>query len=81
MTDLTFLPMLYIWTNDSILSYVKMLSNVQDWIPNICGQHKNIEYLGLIIVRSIYIQQLEQGCYLPSPMRMRKLKRGVACVR
>ena len=26
MTDLTFLPMLYIWTDDSILSYVKMLS-------------------------------------------------------
>ena len=33
--------MLYIWTNASILSYVKMLSYAKDLIPDICGQHLN----------------------------------------
>ena len=37
MTDLTFLPMLYIWTDASKLSYVKMLSYAKDWIPQISG--------------------------------------------
>ena len=41
MTDLTFLPMLYIWTDASILSYVKMLPCAKDLIPDICGQHLN----------------------------------------
>ena len=41
MTDLTFLPMLYTWTDASILRYVKMLSYAKDLIPNICGQHLN----------------------------------------
>ena len=41
MTDLTFLPMLYIWTDASILSYVKMFSYAKDLIPDICGQHLN----------------------------------------
>ena len=30
MTDLTFLPVLYIWTNASILSYVKLLPYAKD---------------------------------------------------
>ena len=34
--DLTFLPMLYIWTDASVLSYVKM-SYAKDWIPQIGG--------------------------------------------
>ena len=41
VTDLTFLPMLYIWTDASKLSYVKMLSYADDLIPDICGQHLN----------------------------------------
>ena len=41
MTDLTFLPTLYIWTDASILSSVKMLLYVNDSIPDICGQHLN----------------------------------------
>ena len=41
MTDLTFLLMLYIWTDASILSYVKILSCGKDLIPDICGQHLN----------------------------------------
>ena len=41
MTALTFLPMLYMWTDASILSYVKMLSYAKDLIPDICWQHLN----------------------------------------
>ena len=41
VADLTFLPMLYIWTDASMLSDVKMLSWVKDLIPDICGQHSN----------------------------------------
>ena len=41
MADLTFLPMLCIWTDVSILSYVKMLSYSKYSIPDICGQHLN----------------------------------------
>ena len=42
MINLTFLPMLHIWTDASILSYVKMLSYAKDLIiPEICGQHFN----------------------------------------
>ena len=41
LTDLTFLSMLYIWTDALILSYVKMLSYAKDLIPDICGQHLN----------------------------------------
>ena len=41
MTDLTFLPMLYIWTNASVLGYVTMLSYAKDLVPDICGQHFN----------------------------------------
>ena len=37
MTDLTFLPMLYTWTNASILNYVKMLSYTKDLNPDIVG--------------------------------------------
>ena len=39
--DLTFLPLLYTWTDASILSCVKMLSYAEDLIPDICGQHLN----------------------------------------
>ena len=45
MADLTFLPMLYISTDDSILCYVKMLSYAKDLIPDICGQHLNYSEL------------------------------------
>ena len=38
MTDLTFLPMLHMWTDVSILSYVKILSYAEDLIPDIRGQ-------------------------------------------
>ena len=41
MTDLTFLLMLYIWTDASILSYVKILSCGKDLIPGLCGQKLN----------------------------------------
>ena len=41
MTDLTFLPMLHIWTDVSILSYVKMLLYAKALIPDIYGQHLN----------------------------------------
>ena len=41
MIDLTFLPMLYTWTNASILSYVTTVSYTQDLIPDICRQHLN----------------------------------------
>ena len=41
MADLTFLSMLYISTDASILSYVKMLSHAKYLIPDICGQHLN----------------------------------------
>ena len=33
--------MLYIWTNASILNYVKMLPHVKDLIADICGEHLN----------------------------------------
>ena len=33
--------MLYIWTDASMLSDVKMLSFVKDLIPDICGRHLN----------------------------------------
>ena len=38
---LIFLPMLYIWTYASILSYDKMLSYAKYLISDICGQHLN----------------------------------------
>ena len=41
VADLTFLPMLYTWTNASILSYVKMLLYAKDLISDIYGQHLN----------------------------------------
>ena len=41
MTDLTFLPMFYILTDDPILSHDKMLSYAKDLIPDICWQHLN----------------------------------------
>ena len=37
--------MLYIQTNASILSYVKMLLYAKDLIPDICGQHLNYSEL------------------------------------
>ena len=42
MTDLTYLPMLYIWTNASVLSYMylKLLSYAKDLIPNILATLK-----------------------------------------
>ena len=33
--------MVYMWTNTSVLSYVKMLSYAKDVIPDICGQNLN----------------------------------------
>ena len=33
--------MLYIWTDDLILSYVEIFSYAKDLIPDICGQHLN----------------------------------------
>ena len=42
MIDVTFLPMLYTWTNASILSYVTTVSYAEDLIPDICGQHLKI---------------------------------------
>ena len=42
-TELKFLSMLYILTDVSILSYVKMLSYDEDLIADICGQNKNSE--------------------------------------
>ena len=39
VADLRFLPMLHIWTNGSMLCYVKMLSYTHDLIPDICWQH------------------------------------------
>ena len=41
ITDLTFLSKFYIRTNDSILSYVKMMSYAKDLVPDIFGQHLN----------------------------------------
>ena len=41
ITDLTFLPKLYIRTNDSILSYAKMMSYAKNLVPDIFGQHLN----------------------------------------
>ena len=41
MTDLAFLPMLYTWTNASILSHTEIFSYAKDLIPDICGQHLN----------------------------------------
>ena len=41
MADSIFLPMLYMWTDASILSYVEMLSCAKDLIPDICGQCLN----------------------------------------
>ena len=41
ITDLTFLPLLQIGTDASILSYVKMMSYAKEMIPDICGQHLN----------------------------------------
>ena len=38
---LTFVPMLYIWTDASLLSYVQMLSYTKNFIPDTCGQHLN----------------------------------------
>ena len=42
MIDVTFLPMLYTWTNASILSYVTTVSYAEDLTPDICGQHLKI---------------------------------------
>ena len=41
MTDLTFLSMLYIWTDVSMLSYVKMVSYSRDLIPDRIAQILN----------------------------------------
>ena len=41
MACVTFLPMLYIWTDVSILSYVKMLPYAKDFIPDICWKQLN----------------------------------------
>ena len=48
MTDLTFLPMLYMWTDASILRYVKILSYAKDLIPDICGQHLTRKPVGFM---------------------------------
>ena len=52
MIDLAFLPLLYIWTDASKLSYVKLLSYAEDLIPDICGQHLNNSELHKYILNS-----------------------------
>ena len=41
MEYVTFLPMLYIWTDVSILSYLKMLLYTKDFIPDIYEKQLN----------------------------------------
>ena len=48
MTDLKFLLMLYIWTNVSMLNYVKMLSYAKDLIPEMFREHLNNSELQIL---------------------------------